>query len=113
MSMGESYMEKRKIVFYKVNKNNKDVIIEMFICFVNDIIIYESVFINEIKYDENNYIEELFKSYNPKQEILIVEILEPDINNSFQFLHQIKSIPQSKNIYNCSICNKEITDLND
>ena len=113
ISMGESYMEKRKIVFYKVNKNNKDVIIEMFICFVNDIIIYESVFINEIKYDENNYIEELFKSYNPKQEILIVEILEPDINNSFQFLHQIKSIPQSKNIYNCSICNKEITDLND
>ena len=45
--------------------------------------------------------------------IIIVEILEPDINNSFQFLHQIKSIPQSKNIYNCSICNKEITDLND
>ena len=54
-------IQKRKIVFYKVNKNNKDVIIEMFICFVNDIIIYESVFINEIKYDENNYIEELFK----------------------------------------------------
>ena len=111
MNIGESQMEKRQLAFYKVNKNNKDVIIEMFICFVNDILIYESVFINEIKYDENKHIEEFFKSYNPKKEILIVEIL--DLNAYSDFLCQIKPNPQSRNTFNCSICNKKIADLND
>ena len=111
INIGESYMEKRNLVFYKVNKNNKDVIIEMFICFVNDILIYESIFINKIKYDENKCIKEFFKNYNPKKEILIVEIL--DSNSSSSFLCQIKPNPQSRNIFNCSICNKKIMDLND
>ena len=105
---GESIIEERKVLFYKVNKNNKDIVIEMFICFVNDIQIYESVFIKEIKLNENNKIQDFLKKFNPKKELLIIEIL--DSCTSPKFLHQIKS---SKNKYICSICKKDIMDLND
>ena len=100
----------RKILFYKVKKNNKDIIIEMLICFINDILIYESVFIQELKFSNNKNIQEIFKNYNPKTELLIIEII--NIGQTSQFLHQIKTVPNSK-IYNCSICNKKIEDLND
>ena len=109
--IGESSIDQRKLLFYKVNKHNKDIIIEMYICFINDILMYNSVFIKELKFDENKKIEEIFKNYNPKKELLIIEILET--NRSPKFLNQIKSIPNSKKLYNCSICNKKINDLND
>ena len=103
--------EEKKAVFYKVNKNNRDIIIEMYICFINDILIYESIFINEIKIDKEKKIKEIFNNYNPKTELLIIEIL--DTETSPKFLKQIKPIPNSKNIFTCSICDKKITDLND
>ena len=101
----------KEILFYKVKKDNKDIIIEMHICFVNDIPTYESVFINEIKFSKDDNIQEIFKKYNPKTEELIIEIV--DIKSNNQFLHQIKPIPNSGQVYSCSICNRKIRDLND
>ena len=109
--IGESFIDQRKLLFYKVNKHNKDIIIEMYICFINDILTYNSVFIKELKFDDNKKIEEIFKNYNPKKELLIIEIL--DSNTSPKFLNQIKPIQNANKIYNCSICNKIINDLND
>ncbi len=100
----------RKVLFYKVKKNNRDIIIEMLICFINDIPTYESVCIQELNFFNDKNIQEIFKNYNPKKELLIIETI--NIGQTSQFLHQIKNIPNSK-IYNCSICNKKITDLND
>ena len=93
---------------YKVNKNNKDIIIEMFLSFINDITPYESIFFQEIillPEDKGKNIKELYKKYNPKKEILIIEINE---KNNPQFLLPINSV----NLL-CSICNKPIKDFND
>ena len=108
---GETVNNDRKLIFYKVNKNNKDIIIEMSICFVNNILVYESVFINELNLSKDKNIEEIFKKYNPKTELLVIEILDSNIET--QFLKQIKPIPEKNNVYSCSICNKKINDLND
>ena len=101
----------KELLFYKVKKDNRDIIIEMQICFVNDIPSYESVFINEIKFSKDDNIQEIFKKFNPKKELLIIEIADKKSNN--QFLHQIKPIPNSGQTYSCSICNHKIRDLND
>ena len=102
----ESITYKRKILFYKVKKNNKDVIIEMLICFVNDIVTYESVFIQELLFSEDQNIQEIFKNFNPKTELLIVEIQES--TSDYKFLKQIEPKDDTQQ-YICSICNKVIT----
>ena len=107
---GETISNDRKIIVYKVNKNNKDIIIEMLICFIHDIVTYESVFVNELNLFEDKKIEEIFKNYNPKKELLIIEII--DSKTSPKFIKQIKPI-QENNIYICSICGKKIEDLDD
>ena len=101
----------KELFLYKVKKDNRDIIIEMKICFVNDIPTYESVFINEIKFSKDNSIQEIFKKYNPKTELLIIEIV--DKKSNIKFLHQIKPIPNSDHVYLCSICNHKIRDLYD
>ena len=99
-----------KILFYKVKKNNKDIIIEMLICFINNILIYESVFIQELNFSENQKISEMFKTFNPKTELLIIEIL--DNNSNTKFINQIKPMLDTQQ-YICSICNKVITNVDE
>ena len=100
--------EDKIIYLYKVNKNNRDIIIEMYLSFINNIITYESVFFEEIiltKEDKTKQVNELFNKYNSKKEILILEI---NTINSTKFLQPIKT-----NELSCSICSKPIKDLND
>ena len=111
IEINENINEDKELLFYKVKKENRDIIIEMQICFVNDIPTYESVFINEINFSKDNNIQDIFKKYNPKTELLIIEIVDKKSNN--KFLHQIKPIPNSGQVYSCSICNHKIRDLND
>ena len=106
---GEDIYE-RTIHFYKVNKSNRDIIIEMFLSFMNDIEIYESVFFQEIiltKEDKNESVNEILNKYNAKTEILIIEINKSNKNNN-NFLLPIKTSE-----LNCSICNKQIKELDD
>ena len=109
---GEHLQNKKNIYLYKINNKNKDIITELFLSFLNDDIeTYESIFFEEIFFteeDKNNNIENIFKKYNPKTETLIIEINE-EKNNNKKF---IKSIIPINNKYTCSICNKEITDIN-
>ena len=109
---GEHLQNEKKIYLYKINNKNKDIITELFLSFLNDDIeTYESIFFEEIFFteeDKNNNIENIFKKYNPKTETLIIEINE-EKNNNKKF---IKSIIPINNKYSCSICNKEITDIN-
>ena len=108
----KDFNENKQILFYKLSKNNKDIIIEMYTSFINNIQTYESVFIKEIKFIKNESIQSIFGQYNPKKELLIIEII--DKNSDIQFLHQINPISNSEvnRIYNCSICDKKIADLN-
>ena len=102
----ENKKNDEKIVYlYKIKKNNKDIIIEMILSFINNIQTYESIFLKEIIFsneDKEKSIESILKEYNPRTEILVIEIYDPKDNNRF-----LKSI----NEYNCSICNKKIEDI--
>ena len=102
--------EDKAIYLYKVNKINRDVIIEMFLSFVNDIATYESVFFQEIiltEEDKTKNVEEIFNKFDKNNEILILEI--NTINKeSPKFL-----LPINNKELTCSICNKPIKDLND
>jgi len=108
----KEFNENNQLLFYKLSKNNKDIIIEMYISFINNIQSYESIFIKEIKFSKNERIQNIFEKYNSKKELLIIEIKEK--NSNIQFLNQISptSNSESNKIYNCSICSKELTDLN-
>ena len=102
--------EDKVIHLYKVNKVNRDIIIEMFLSFENNITTYESVFFQEIiltEEDKAKNIEEIFNKFDSSREILILEI--NTINKeSPKFL-----LPINNKELACSICNKPIKDLND
>ena len=94
------------IKLYKINKKNKDIIIEIIISYINNIQTYESIFLQELIFsdeDKEKSVETILKKYNPNTEILIIEIYPQIINERF-----LKPL----NIYNCSICNKKIDDIN-
>ena len=94
------------IKLYKINKKNKDIIIEIIISYINNIQTYESIFLQELIFsdeDKEKSVETILKKYNPNTEILIIEIYPQKINERF-----LKPL----NIYNCSICNKKIDDIN-
>ena len=94
------------IKLYKINKKNKDIIIEIIISYINNIQTYESIFLQELIFsdeDKEKSVETILKKYNPNTEILIIETYPQKINERF-----LKPL----NIYNCSICNKKIDDIN-
>ena len=65
------------IYLYKIDKKNRDIIIEIFLSFVSDIESYESYYLNEIIFSEEEKekgIDNIFKQYINKTEILIIEI---------------------------------------
>ena len=63
-------------------------------------VLQELIFSDE---DKEKSVETILKKYNPNTEILIIEIYPQKINERF-----LKPL----NIYNCSICNKKIDDIN-
>ena len=103
--------EDKMVYLYKVNKTNRDIIIEMYLSFLDDNFeSYESIFFQEIflsNEDKKNNIKHLFTKYNAKTEILIIEINSKK-NTPPKFLLPINTIKLS-----CSICNKQIKDIND
>ena len=111
----EENKDERTVYLYKINKKNKDIIIEMIFSFISDIQVYESVFLQNINIsdeEKKNKIENIFKQYNPKSEILIVEIIQNNISKKFLKPIIPKLNQNNKFLYYCSICNKEIIDLN-
>ena len=102
--------EDKAIYLYKVNTINRDVIIEMFLSFVNNIKTYESVFFQEIilsEEDKTKNVSEIFNKFDEKNEILIIEINTINKENP-KFL-----LPINTKELSCSICLKPIKDLND
>ena len=102
--------EDKAIYLYKVNTINRDVIIEMFLSFVNKIKTYESVFFQEIilsEEDKTKNVSEIFNKFDEKNEILIIEINTINKENP-KFL-----LPINTKELSCSICLKPIKDLND
>ena len=97
------------INFYILNKENKNILIEICSSFTNNILIYNSTFLKEIILNDKESINSLFNIYNKKNHILIIEIGEKNSENFLQIIKPIKDDDKNTNIiYQCNICDKEI-----
>ena len=94
---------KYNIYFYKLEKDKKDILIEMCISLVNNISHYNSLYIKNINISDNDNVAKLKEILDEKKYILIIEIQN---NEEPLFL---KSIDNNK--YLCTICQKEIKSI--
>ena len=100
------------IYFYLLEKDNKDILIEMCISFVNGITQYDSLFLKSIKISDNDNISDLLSFLDKKKHILIIEIQHNDdplflkeIQNGKLFCAEcLKEIYPLSNKYECNIC---------
>ena len=92
--------EEEKIIFYKLSKKNKQLLLEIFTAFINGIASYPSIFFEKLNLKDNDNIESIFNYYNKSKDILIIEIVK---KNEYQFL--IEKEKNKKNLYKCSLCN--------
>ena len=93
---------KEKIKFYKLSKNNKQLLIEIFTAFINKIPTYESINLEEININDDSSLDLLFDNYNSIKDILLIEIIRENSNPFFS----IKT-KNEKGLYQCSICKKD------
>ena len=89
--------------FYLINKENKDILPEICLSYMNKLPSYSSCFIHQLEYsEEKDTIKELLSKYNQEKHYLIIEISEKHLDI---FLKEIK--PNKKSEYTCSICQKQ------
>ena len=112
----DEYEENKKMIknsiinFYILNKENKNVLIEICSSLTNNILIYNSTLLKEIILSDKESINSLFKIYNKNNHILIIEIGEKNLDNFLQVIKpKINDDKKNNNlIYKCNICEKEI-----
>ena len=97
---------KYNIQLYILEKEKKDILIEMCLSLVNGISQYKSLDINNINISNEDNITKLLSFFNKSKHILIIEI---KYNDESSFLKPLINNDDSK--YFCSICNKEITSI--
>ena len=98
----------QEIFFFILNKDKKDLLVEMVYSFGIGVKIYESLYIHKLELDENTNLEEFFKIFDKSKHILIIETFYVD---SLPFFLDLNN--QNDNKYICSLCNKEINNLNE
>ena len=96
---------KYNIYFYLLEKEKKDVLIDMCLSFVNEISQYDSLYIKKIDIEDSENISKLFTFFDKRKYILIIDIQH---NDDPLFLKQIAN---DNNKYFCSQCQKEILSL--
>ena len=96
---------KQNVCFYILSKDKKELLIEICYAFINGIPMYESLYIENIEFNDDNTLDDFFLQYDKSKHILIVEITN---KNDLNFLVQINN----KNNYKCSICNNTIVYIN-
>ena len=94
-----------EIRFYILEKEKKDILMEICVSFLNKLPKYESIYLKNIEISNDDSISKLLSSYNKSKDLLIIELHQKDS----PFI--IPIIPNN-NIFTCQSCKKEITDLN-
>ena len=89
--------------FYILNKDKKNILIEISMAFVNQMVIFECPYIEKLEFQDKNTLNDFFSKYNKKEHVLIIEIIE---KNNINFLVQLD------NNYKCSNCGEVIKNLN-
>ena len=99
--------EENDVIFFAINKKNRDLLIEMCIAFIHNNKTYDSLYIQQIKSDNNEeYIKNVFINYNQKHYFLIAEIIPKNSNK--RFILPIISELNITNIYKCSVCGEQL-----
>ena len=97
------------ISFFTLDKNKKDLLIEMALSLIISLHLYDSLFIDEIpqeEIDDSKPLTNLLNIYNPEKQILLIDLYS---TKESKFLFDIKKV--MKNNYKCSLCSKPIDDL--
>ena len=100
-----------KISFFILDKDKKDILIEMAFSFILQISMYDSIFINEIPEEEiedSKPLTNLLNIYKKEKHILIIELYE---SKDDKFLYDLKRT--MKKGFKCSKCSKIIDNLKD
>ena len=93
----------QEVCFYILNKDKKDLLIEIIGSFYLKIKMYESIYIKKIEIEDNNTLDDFFRKYDKKRHILMIEVIN---KGDFNFLIQMDTN------YKCSICDKDLSNLN-
>ena len=94
------------IYFYLLEKDKKDILMELCISLSNRLKKYESIFLKNIPIkSEENHLLSILSSLDMNKYTLIIEIQE---KNSNKFISQISPM---NSLYYCKICKKEINSL--
>jgi hypothetical protein len=102
----DNLYENNDVDFFVLDKKNKELLIELFISFVNSNKTYESLYFRHINLDNNiNSINDLFNYFDKDSQILIAEIIP---KNNYNFIKQITSDENNPRIYNCSVCCEQL-----
>ena len=99
---------KYNIYFYLLEKDKKNILIEMCISYVNKIPLYDSLYIKNLQFSDSDDITKLLSSFNKEKHILIIET---QYNDDPLFLKEIKN--DNNNKYYCNECKEEILSLED
>ena len=102
--MKKKKKNKQNVCFYILSKEKKEILIEICITFINRINMYESLYIENFEFNDDNTLDDFFMKYDEKRHILIVEIID---ENCLNFLVQLNN----ENAL-CSVCNKQIVNIN-
>ena len=97
------------MLFYILDKDKKDLLIELTYSFESSFSEYYSIFINEIPKEEvedNKPLTNLLNIYKKEKHLLIIELF---LNNDVRFLYDLKKIMKSQFI--CRTCSKPIENL--
>ena len=108
--------KKYNIHFFILNKQNKNILIEMCISFVNNIPAFDCTYLKKIQISDDENISKLFSLYNQKKNILIIEtqaendsLFFKEIDNDKYICTQCKKeIDSEENIYKCKICHMSL-----
>ena len=89
--------------FYLINKENKNVLLEIALAYMNKISSYDSNFIKQLSFSEDkDNLKTLFASYDKSKHYVIIEISDKYSNI---FLKEI--VPDKNMLYSCGKCEKK------
>ena len=91
------------INFYIIEKKNRNILIEICLTYANNILIYDSTLLKKIILSEEDSIEFLFKTYDKKKHILIIEINEKNMDTFLQEIKPIINEDKNNLIYQCNM----------
>ena len=108
-SIGEKEnLKNKKILFYILEKEKSEILIEMCYSFILKNKIYDSLYIDKLDLNDNENLNVLFSKYDKNKHILIIEVID---NDNPSFFEDLKI--RMNNKYFCTICKNKIKHVNE